>query len=135
MSFNKQNLGQIRLDINAALAVVAKKHNIASLTIGNIGFTENDFHTKLTAIAASATGEAPANARELKWAKDFKNHAFQWGLASSALGKEVTVNGDTYTLAGARPRAKNPILLKTKEGKFFTYPAFIVKAAFDLQAA
>lgn len=48
MTFDKQNLRQIRNDINVALAAVAAKHGI-KLDIGNIRFSSDRFTTKLTA--------------------------------------------------------------------------------------
>lgn len=45
--FNKDNLKDIRQDINDALLTVASKYNI-DLRLGNISYSENEFSTKLS---------------------------------------------------------------------------------------
>lgn len=126
-SFNKQNLQEVRVDITLALQEVAKKHGI-QLAIGNISFSDTSFTAKMTALITDAT-EAPMSGEQVKWAKAFTNHAFSFGMQSSDLGKEVVLGSKTYTIAGARPRANRPIVLKTSTGVFHAFEAYVVKSA------
>jgi|GEM_PF-6870098 len=45
--FNKQNLPTFRQEINEALEIIAKRHNV-SMNIGNISFNSYEFTTKIT---------------------------------------------------------------------------------------
>lgn len=61
-TFTKQNLPQLRADIDAALAAVAAKHGI-KLQTGNISFNPNEATIKLM---ASAEGAAEHNLQMLR---------------------------------------------------------------------
>lgn len=119
-SFNKQNLQEIRSDVNAALAEVAKKHGIV-LNIATISFTEKTFSSKLMAeiidTSSTSTVKTQMSGQELKWRKSFMTTWFEL-LKKDDLGKEVTIGRTTYTIAGARPRAQNPIVLRKSNGAF-----------------
>ena len=131
-NYSKEDFKNVRADINAALAEVAKKYGMSSLTIGNITYDATSFNTKLTAIkpndssipGTSPNAPTPKDPRELKWQKAFKSGCLFWGLAASDLGKTVTVsgNGKTYTgrIAGARARTDhNPIILNLGTGLLY----------------
>jgi hypothetical protein len=130
MKFNKDNLGTIRTDIATALAEVSKKHGIF-LAIGNISFDSDSFTTKLSASSAvTRIGEAPISAKELKFQKDFKAYSFSYGFLPSDLGKEFTgIDGKIYTLVGARPRASNPLLVRTVDNKLLSTSVQFVKSS------
>jgi len=132
--FNKQNLKAIREELNAALETVAKKHGL-QIGLGGISFTDGSFTTKMTVVTKSKNGEASDDAgagsgNEAVWAAKFKQYAkFYWGLNSEDLGRKVKVDGIEYTIAGARPKAKNPIVLKKANGTFIAVSANTVVAA------
>ena len=138
-NYSKEDFKNVRNDINAALAEVAAKYGITSLTIGNISYTDDSFTTKLTAIQPAAKGSAtaaiptPKGPRELKWQKAFKSGCLFWGLAPTDLGKTITVsgNGKTYTgkIAGARARADhNPIILNLGTGLLYCSVEMVKKS-------
>lgn len=117
-NFDKQNLKTVRMDINKALAEVAAKHGI-SLTIGNISFTEDTFSTKLSA-AIQREGQASLSAKEIKQQNDFKVYSRSFGFEPEDLNKQFkAIDGKFYTIVGARPRAKNCLVIKSVEGKSY----------------
>ena len=128
-SFDKANLQIMRADINAALAAVMEKHGV-SISIGNISYSPEQFTTKLTCVLKSAaSGDSSDNATTLKWKADFKSHAPLYGLKATDLGREVKIGSVTYTIAGARPRANDVIVLKNATGKYSGFNLMAVLAA------
>lgn len=125
--FTKQNLATIRKDIDAALAEVAAKHGI-SLGIGNISFRDDSFSTKLTAMVKSSDDafDSTMSAKEMTWAKDFKMYASLYGMKAEDLGKKVTIGANEYVIVGARPRAKQNIVMRNPNGGFNVQEASVV---------
>ena len=122
-SFDKTNLKNVRVAINEALASVEKQFGI-KLDIGNISFSDNQFTTKLTALAGQAAsaatntdGDRQANS---KWVSDFMKYARSLGFSQSDLGREVTIAGRKMKLVGARPRANLPLVVQVN-GEFKAY--------------
>lgn len=126
-TFNKQNLATIRKDIDAALAEVAAKHGI-TLGLGTITFSGDTFSTKLTAMIKD--GDVAINdtmsAKQMTWAKDFKAYAFSFGMKAEDLGKKVTIGSTEYVIIGARPRAKQNIVMRNPNGGFNVQEASVV---------
>lgn len=125
--FNKQNLATIRKDIDAALAEVAAKHGI-TLGIGNISFTDTSFTTKLTAMIkdGNVATDDTMSAKQMTWAKDFKLYASLYGMKAEDLGKKVTIGSTEYVIVGARPRAKQNIVMRNPNGGFNVQEASVV---------
>src|SRR5574343_210778 len=122
-TFTKQNLGEVRADINAALEAVDKKHGI-QLSIGNITFTAETFSTKLAANIPSDGAEAGSKSGgEVKWETNFKRYARSFGFTTEDFGKDVNLGGTKYTIAGMRPKANQPVVLKKATGGFIAYDA------------
>ena len=120
-TFNKTSLGNIRSDINTALAQVSKKYGI-ELGIGNISFTENTFSTKLT---ASAVGNSTAQKTSdslpgnVAMRAAFVKNASYLGFKSSDLGSKVMFQGEECVLVGARMKAKAKLVVAKKDGSLF----------------
>ena len=134
-SFDKQNLKEIRKEIDEALVKVAKSNGI-KLSIGSISFQADTFTTKITAIIEnSKTGVIPGI---LKWQVNFKRFAlYQDGLKASDLGKEIVYAGEKHQLVGAMGAnaQENPIIIMNmRTEKFRRVPAEIVKTALFVAA-
>jgi|694.fasta_scaffold24073_12 hypothetical protein len=125
--FDKQNLKTLRSDIEAALAEVAKKHGI-TLGVGNISFRADSFSAKITAatVAEGDDSDGVMSGKQMKWAQDFKSHASLFGMKHTDLGKTVTIGAFTYVIVGARPRAKQNIVLQNPNGGFNVQEASVV---------
>lgn len=123
--FDKQNLATIRKDIVAALVEVAAKHGI-TLALGTINFTGESFSSKLTAMIKDGDVDDTMSAKQMKWAKDFKAYAFSFGLKAEDLGKKVTIGSTEYVIVGARPRARQNIVMRNPNGGFNVQEASIV---------
>jgi hypothetical protein len=129
-TFTKQNLGQVREDLNKALEQVAKKHGIV-LNVGNISYRDESFTAKLIALIPSENSNKEAGASrgsEVKWEVAFKKNAFLFGLKPEDLGKKVKHGSKEYTIVGMRPRARLPLVLKRPDGTFAAFDVEEVKA-------
>lgn len=126
-SFDKDNLKNIRVDINTALKAVETKYGI-KLDLGNIRFQADSFHVKLSGSigeAAEATEDS-----EVKWRRAFVNNFWSASLGKEDLGKEVFLMGKKYILVGARPKARNPIVLKNPQSE-----KYIAASVYDVERA
>jgi hypothetical protein len=126
--FDNVVLGNIRTDINAALAAVAKKYKI-DLGIGKISYTAETFTTKLTAVSANGIkhdddGDKLPGSPALRAA--FTTNAVYLGFKASDLGSRVMFQGEEFTLVGARMKAKAKLVV-AKDGKMFAAHCSAVK--------
>lgn len=129
-SFDRANLKDIRVDLNTALAAVAKKHGI-TLDVGNIRFDANSFSAKLSATVASSastTTSAPAGVNPT-WVANFKKYAVMFGLKATDLNKQIKYAGKTVTIVGMRPKANQPIVIQRVTGGCVAVSAESVKSA------
>lgn len=121
MAINKQMFPQFRTDFAAAVAAVEQKYGV-KLSLGTINYDANTFTSKMTAVSTDATAAAP-DAGNIKWQANFLRTASRYGMKATDLGKEVTMGGMKYTLAGARPKADAPIVLRKPSGAYIAMPA------------
>lgn len=115
-SFDKQNLSVVRAAITLALAKAGADLGI-DLSIGGISYTGNTFTTKITATVAG-DASADVDTKNTKWKADFLNQAMYYGMSPADFGKEITIGGVQFKIAGMRPKArKNGIMvLERKDG-------------------
>lgn len=130
--FDNVALKSIRVDLNAALAEVAKKHGIV-VSAGSITYRDNSFTCKLTAVTTAGGGveQAEGNASgtsDAKWQKAFLDNCVFLGLKKSDLGATFKMSGENVTIVGARPKANLPIVI-SKNGKFVATSIAAVKFA------
>ena len=115
---DKNMLAQVRIDLNAALAIVGKKHGI-DMTIGSISYSANSFSTKISAVSKDvvpAETVGGVSIDNVKWKKNFLDYARTYGLTPNDLGRTFTSRGIQYALVGARPKARLPLVGKQING-------------------
>lgn len=138
-AFDPQNLRALRTDLDAALAAVCAKHGI-TLSVGKMTYSANEFTARLTGntAATGATIEAtsatglPANHA---WVKQWNSSITMFGIPTDALGKEVTVRGQRFLLAGLTRSPREPIAAKPldrKTSKYILLSIMEVKAALGI---
>jgi hypothetical protein len=123
--FDKSNLKDLRKDLEAALASVAKKHGIA-ITFKNINFYAPDFITAKTTLEMTALGDSsaasdPRAAALVKAQADFKAYASSFGLTPEQYGVTFKHGRDTYKLVGFKPRSPRFPILATNVANGTTY--------------
>ena len=125
--FDKTNLNILRKEIDAALANVAKKHQIV-LSIGAIKFSGEEFHTKLQAIIQSS-GVSGKSVKEIQAITNVKQYGDSFGVKESDLNKLFPYGGKLFKFVGLMPsRPRYPILGQdTKTGKIFKFEEGVVK--------
>jgi len=122
MAITKAQLQTIRQDIAAALKSVEAKHSI-NLDLGNIGYTANEFHGKLTGSTVSASGVDEA--KEAKW----KQYAPRFGLATNLFGKQFTQKGKKFTITEISPRSsKYPVIVEDAAGNGYKFTASAINS-------
>jgi len=120
-NFTKQNLSELRTDVNAALADVMKKHGIL-LEIGNISFSENQFTTKLTAKTGNLTSADGAK-------KEWDKHAYLYGMKPEWFGMTVIVGSAKHTITKILPnKHKNVVQITSATGKNYITSAATICA-------
>jgi len=121
--FNRENLKLMREEINQALAAITEKYGVTT-EIGNIRYSTNSFHTKLTVTVGAVNGQ-PTDKPNL----DFTTHCFIYGMVPSDLGKTFIGNqGVSYKLVGLKPNNhKYPFIGERQDGKRFKFAADAVR--------
>ena len=126
--FDKQNLKELRTDLDAAMATIAKKHGL-HIQLKNINYYAPDFIRARTTLEFTVVGDAslandPRAAALVKSQADFKFFASSFGLKPEQYGATFKFGRETYKLVGLNGNApKNPIhgaLITT--GKVYRMP-------------
>ena len=115
--FTKNNLPEIRADINAALEAVEKKYGI-KIALGNIKFSPDSFDAKMTVVTEKASGGVDSDV-DPKWIADYNRYYLSYGLQASDLGKEFDFQGKKAKLVGSRVRADKQIVIKVEGNNKF----------------
>jgi hypothetical protein len=109
--------GSIDKDIKAALAAVEEKWGV-NIAVGGGTYTNDSFTTKLK---VSVAGVDMAK-------KEWDRYAFRFGLKDEQYGTTFQFSGETFTVAGIRPKArKQPIIGTNARGTRYTFPASALK--------
>ena len=125
MSLTKAGMKIIRKDIEDALSVVSKKHEL-SFRLNGIRFTDSSFKVGLEAVKSS-NGESVLSVT-------FKEKCYKYGLLPEHLGR-VFLSGDTrYKIVGLKPRnRKYPVIAeRCRDGKSYKFSALNVKGALGI---
>ncbi|MDL2342523.1 MAG: hypothetical protein QFB87_05620 [Patescibacteria group bacterium] len=127
--FDALNLKPLRVEIEAALKQVADKHSI-KLSLGSFTYQSDSFTVRLTGGAGASVEETT---KETKWRKDFITMCGYVNLSMGDLGKQVTLSGKAFVIAGMRPAAKLSIVIRSGDGKYQAASVESVKAALNSQ--
>jgi len=124
VTIDKAACQTLRDEINAALAAVAARHNIA-LRAGSCTFTANNATFKLeVAVTNPTTGVVESKERT-----DFKLYCHRYSLKETALGQSFTFGGRTFVVCGAKPKSwARPVLAKGVDGRVYKFSPAAVKA-------
>ena len=128
-TFNSNSFGQLRIEINAALAAVGEKHGI-QMSIDRITYTDTTFRCKLNAVIkdAAPTVES-ANSQVVKWKSQFLANPSRFGMKSTDLGRDVILRGIKCIIIGARPKANCPIVVQKPDGSFAAHHESTIQSA------
>jgi len=130
-AFDKQNLNQLRADLDTAFASIREKYGI-TISLGNISYAPDKATSKLTMIATgdSTNVNDPNAARLAASQADFKRYAKSFGLKPEQFGTIFKFGRDSYKLVGLKPRAgKRPILAQqVQNGTVYVLPESAIAA-------
>lgn len=109
-------LKTLRVDINAALAEIAKKHGVV-VRAGNCSYTNLTATMKLE--MAITGGDATVDPATVKARQDYLKNSIYFDLPVEWLDKSfVRRGGVKVTVQGLMPkRQKHPVLVKQEDGK------------------
>lgn len=118
MALTKDKLAKIRVDLNAALAEVAKKHGLARLTAGNCTFEQTGAFTwKVEGLAEGGLTKEQSRYDEGRW------------LGLPARGSSFVANGKTHTTWGlSKTGAK--VITECSDGQKYNWPLDAIKQKF-----
>lgn len=117
-TFTKNNLNELRTDINAALAIVASKHELTRLAIGRITFTD----TTMRSTVEGATGNAGDD-------RILGEKMRMYGFKPELLGATVTLGNKQYTV---RSMKRTNFVADGADGKSYKLPFDIIPAEYRL---
>lgn len=100
---------QVHAALKAALAQIAKDHNLDSLTVGKLTYSDNGFSTSLSAIFEGGDTKDMAKLRR---------SAFMYGLKESVCNASITFNSQQFNVIGMR----NTKMVLEQGGKAYTAP-------------
>ena len=128
---DKQLLKALRVEITAALKLVADKYGI-KLDAGHCSFTDMTAIFKLNMALISPDGTVLSAERER-----FTRYAELIGLKTSNLDAEISVGSFYYSIVGLKANidGKYPIVCRRSDGKTFLLPTTTVKAALGASVA
>ena len=120
--FNKENLRQLREEMQAAIAKVEKSMGI-KIHVGNISFSGNEANIKVKANVIGQAGRAIT-----KEAQQFGKFAAYEGIENFKVGDQVQINGQILIIKGYNSRArKAPLILEGLNGKGYKAPIGILR--------
>lgn len=113
-SFNKENLRDLRIELNLAFAEIEKKTGV-KIAIGNIGFRSDTFTFKGSAVLASTVSDPYLQGVDPSMIDNLKR--FTYG--PKALLKRITIGGRKVVIVGQKGR--NRLLYKVEGSPSQTY--------------
>lgn len=128
-SLTRSDVAQLRIEIDAALAEIAKRHNLL-ISLGNCRFTSTEARfSKITARTQElnlAPGTNVLSVSKLE-EQDYLARYAAYGLPANSLHRKFTVNGKVFEITGLKPsRKKYPVTGKSASGRTFKFSASAV---------
>ena len=122
-SFDRPTVKALRVDLDSALAKVAKEYGI-EISTGNISFSGDNCSIKVKASVIGNDGTVMT-----KEATDFARYAKLHGL-DAKVGDTFMNAGTVYTITGWKSRSsKYPVTaISSQDGKTYKVPVRMVKA-------
>ena len=122
-SFDRPTVKALRVDLDSALAKVAKQYGI-EISTGNISFSGDNCSIKVKAAVIGDGGMVMT-----KEATDFARYA-KFELPGVSLGDTFMNAGTTYTITGWKSRSrKSPVTaISSANGETYRVPVSLVKA-------
>jgi len=126
---SKPDLKRMGMEMTEILNKYGKTVGV-EFSVGNMRY-DSDGSRVSTKIEVTKVGA------ESKEAADFRLLAHNYGLDPDAVGKDIVVDGEAFTITGMRPRSrKYPICVKRKsDGQLMKYDAAIVRLTLARQKA
>lgn len=121
MSFDRESVRVLRLDLQNALEQFAKENEYA-IYVGNATFTGNNITFKLEVSTLNQDGSV--NTKE---SESFRRFASSYELNPDDLGRTFQFGEKTYTIIGMKPRSRKYPILCENNGKTYKFPASTVR--------
>ncbi len=116
-SFTPSNIDDVQRDIEAAINAVCEKHGVTA-KFGNIRYSSATYTSKME-VYATSNGDADKI--------EFNRYAMRFGLKNEAYRSTFTSNGETFTVVGIKPRAKQyPIIAENTKGKRYKFDTSVI---------
>ena len=126
--FQKTELNLFCKDFSEAVKGLEKKYGV-KLELHSIGYSDIEFHTKLTATKVGESGEKEIDTSAFGWMKDLL--CFKGNLGDSYTDRK----GITYTVYNLDPKKpKYAVLLKGSDGKNYKAPVDVVNRMLSYKA-
>ena len=120
--FGRQELGVLRLDIQAALDNIKEKYSLSELTLEGVYFTSTSFNAKIS-------GKTQTFEADLYEKSEALFFALRHGLPENLLESKFTLDGQSFEVSCLEVRnTKYPIIALCKDtGKTFKFSVSQIK--------
>ena len=128
MKMTKENLKAFRADFKDAVKELEAKYGV-KVTITNIHYSDNDFHTKMEVVNAVTDDGKKVDRDKVEFERD----CIYFGLKKSDYLREVHLYGrnGTYILYGVKTNArKNNMKIRDQYGKAYVCPMEMIRDLF-----
>ncbi len=128
-SLTRNDVSQLRIEIDAALAEIAKRHNLL-ISLGNCRFSATEARFSKVTVRTQELNVAPGT-NVLSVSKleeqDYLARYAAYGLPAGSLHRKFTLNGKVFEITGLKPsRKKYPVSGKSVSGRNLKFTASAV---------
>lgn len=117
--FNSYECENIRKYLDKKFSEIEKEIGL-KLSLGNIKYTLNNFHTVLTVVKPKNNTERLLSARELEVRANISKHGWKHNITEKYLDTKVKINNKVYTVIGCSNRyCKKPLIVKDDNSQFY----------------
>lgn len=111
-TINRDNIRQLRDEMNAALNLVLKKHGVTAV-VGNASFTPGDVTFKVKVSVGSADDAAK---------REWDRYCVMFGLTPDLFGKKFVSRGTEFTITGIAKKGRDyPVLATNDNGTVYKF--------------
>jgi len=123
-NLNKPTVKYIRERLRTAVKPLAEEFGV-TIDLGSCTFSTSNCRFQLKLALLDSKGKPITEEVD-----SFRNNAKLFGFDPDDLGKKFTLQGQSYTICGLKPKSrKYPVIARSDNGKNYKFPCWVVLEA------